>query len=79
MGRGGSYNPAVLTMLGGLRRCAGEGPFDRSSTARSPPTFDSHRDQPMFRKDMIRVAWVAYPAPEGRKGHKRAGYFTCLR
>lgn len=38
-----------------------------------------HREQPLIRNDRSRVGWVAYPAPEGYKGHKHVDYFTCLR
>lgn len=42
MGRG-VLQPRRTHDVGGLRRCAGEGPFDRSSTAGSPTTFGSSR------------------------------------
>lgn len=75
---GGSYNPAALTMLGGYA--------DAQERARLTEVLQPeaqlrsvHREQPLLRNDMTRVAWVAYPAPEGRKRRKRASYFTCLR
>lgn len=77
-GEGGSYNPAEFTMLGGYA--------DAQERARSAEVLQPdaqlrsiHREQPLFRNDMTRVAWAAYPAPEGRKRHKCACYFTCLR